>query len=105
MLCKTLSEKRTKRALVLETLASTRPQELTLEQIRIGERRKRLEKDAGTTESEDAVFLKGYSDNGDRITEWMDLLVKSKAFSGVTMVSLEKKAGAYHFQIECTIEH
>lgn len=103
MLCKTLSEKRTKRAAVLEKIASSRPQELTLEQIRIGERRKRIGKSAGTVAGEDAIFLKGYSGNGDRITEWMDLLVKTGAFSGVTMTSLERKGNAYYFQIECTL--
>jgi Tfp pilus assembly protein PilN len=102
-LCKTLSEKRTGRAVVLEKIAATRPAELKLEQIRIGELRKRIEKDGGSTATEDAVILKGFSENGNLITDWMDLLVKSRMFSGVTLVSMEKKGGVYRFQIECAI--
>jgi hypothetical protein len=103
MLCKTLSEKRTGRAGILEKIAATRPSELKLEQITIGERRKRMEKGGTAVQGEDAVVLKGYSASGTLITEWMDLLLKSKAFSGVTMVSMDKKEGMYRFQIECTI--
>lgn len=103
MLCKTLSEKRTRRAVILEKIAMTRPQELLLEQIRIGERRKRIDKSGAAAAGEDAVFLKGGCVNGARITEWMDLLVKTGVFSGVTMVSMERKNNSYHFQIECTI--
>lgn len=104
-LCQKLSGKRTNRALVLEQIAATRPESLTLEKLQISERRKKLESGAkggpATLVAADAVSLKGCGKDPSRITEWMELLLKSAVFTSVNLVSLKNENNRYYFQIEC----
>jgi Tfp pilus assembly protein PilN len=103
MLCQKLSEKRTNRALILQQISTTRPEQVTLEQLQIGERKKRFDKGAAVVTSEDLVVLKGYGSDGNRVTAWMELLQKGGVFSSVNLASMEKKGGSYHFTIECML--
>jgi Tfp pilus assembly protein PilN len=103
MLCRKLSEKRTNRAALLQKISSTRPEQVNLEQLQIGARKKRYEKGDATPASNDAVVLKGYGSDGGGITEWMAQLQKGDMFSSVNLLSMEKKDGAYRFTIECTL--
>jgi len=105
MLCQRLSEKRTSRAAVLEQAAAARPSQVKLEELRISGRKKVIEKHAGTAAPavNEVLTLKGYSDDGNRITEWMELLLKSGMYASVNLVSMEKKDGRYRFIIECAL--
>ena len=102
-LCQKLSEKRTDRATVLQCVAATRPAEVFLDELRIGEIRKgRVDKSQTPTAAGDVLMLRGFSVDGKGMTGWMEQLMKSKLFSAVNLLSMEKKGAVYHFQIECT---
>ena len=102
-MCRKLSEKRTERATVLQCVAATRPAEVFLDELRIGEVRKaRADKNQPAPAAGDVLMLKGYSIDGKGMTGWMEQLMKSKLFSAVNLLSMEKKGAVYHFQIECT---
>ena len=102
MLCRKLSEKRTNLAFLLQQISATRPEQAKLEQLQIGERKKRFDKGSGSVASDEVIVLKGYCADGNRITEWMEQLQKNGAFASVNLSAMEKKAGAFHFMIECT---
>jgi Tfp pilus assembly protein PilN len=101
ILCQKLSENRTNRALLLDRIAATRPGPVKLEGLRISEQKKRVDKKSAAVAPEEVVLLKGYSGDGNRITEWMELLLKSGCFSSVNLAAMEKKNNEYHFYIEC----
>ncbi len=96
-LCRKLSERRTARAAVLETVAATRPAEVFLDELRIDARKPLREKTDGM------LTLKGFSVDDKGMTGWMEQLLKSKIFLSVNLVSMEKKGAVYRFQIECAL--
>ena len=96
-LCRKLSERRTSRAAVLETVAATRPADVFLDELRIDTRKTLQEKTEGM------LTLKGFSVDDKGMTGWMEQLLKSRIFLSVNLVSMEKKGAVYRFQIECAL--
>ena len=102
-LCRKLTEKRTRRASVLQAIAATRPPQVMLGKLLVGERKKRFDKTAGDAVSEDRVTILGSSEDSKGITAWMEQLLKNGTFLSVNLVSMEKEGGRYRFQIECEL--
>lgn len=100
-LCRTLADRRTNRARVLQKLAQSRPPEVMLDFLRIGERKKLFVKGAPAVVAEETLLIEGFSDDPKGITAWMDALLKSGAFTSVNLLSMERKGASYRYQIEC----
>jgi Tfp pilus assembly protein PilN len=100
-LCRTLADRRTDRARVLQKIAQSRPPEVMLDRLRIGERKKRFVKGASAVVAEETVLIEGFSADPKGITAWMDALLKSGAFTSVNLLSMERKEASYRYQIEC----
>jgi Tfp pilus assembly protein PilN len=100
-LCRTLADRRTNRAGVLQTAAQSRPADVILELLRIGERKKRFVKGASPIVAEETLLIEGVADDPRDITAWMDTLMKSGTFTSVNLLSMERKGASYRYQIEC----
>jgi Tfp pilus assembly protein PilN len=100
-LCRTLADRRTNRAKVLQELARSRPPEVMLGMLRIGERKKRFVKGSAAVVAEETLLIEGVAGDPKGITAWMEALVKSGAFTAVNLLSMERKGAGYRYQIEC----
>lgn len=102
-LCRALADQRTNRAAVLQTLATSRPREVLLETVRIGEKKKRFVKGKASATAGEQLRLEGLSRDPRGITSWMDALQKSGAFASVNLLTMERKGADYRYQIECDL--
>jgi Tfp pilus assembly protein PilN len=100
-LCRTLADRRTNRARVLQKIAQSRPPEVMLDLLRIGERKKRFVKGTVAVVAEETLLIEGFSGDPKGITAWMDALLKSGAFTSVNLLAMERKGASYRYQIEC----
>jgi Tfp pilus assembly protein PilN len=100
-LCRTLADRRTNRARVLQEISQSRPPEVMLDLLRIGERKKRFVKGVSAVVAEETLLIEGFTGDPKGITAWMDALLKSGAFTTVNLLSMERKGASYRYQIEC----
>jgi len=94
---------RTNQAAILQTLASSRPGEVKLDRLTFSLHRQTARPGSSASASAYRLVLHGSSKTATPISEWMAALSASPQFSGVKLVSVERRGDLHEFQMECDL--
>lgn len=94
---------RTSQSAVLQSLALSRPGEVKLDQLTFSRQRKAVPAGKPAPVPDYRLTLHGSSKSATPISEWMAALSASPQFSGVKLVSVERRGDLHEFQMECDL--